>query len=358
MSQLRDLTSGPRALPVQVAWSPAYEVLTALWALSDKEQCASLDGGQELRDEVAGALDAETLRLLDEMSEHHGVLWLALFGIVHGQDQAADASILAGLIAADEPAVRRAILEMLPVDGSAGVAEALADDAALDAYLATVSEKKRSSGMAETIGAWLRRPDGELAADLAAVVRGVGGALGRHLETYAEGLARDARGTAALAVTMPPEELIETATKGIAYEPAPGIEGVRLVPSAIVRPWSLMMEHDRIRTFIYPVGSEYIAADPDAPPAWLVDIYKALGDEKRLRILGRLGREGSATLAELTELIDSAKSTAHHHIGILRSAGLVTVELSESKDTTYRLRPQLLPAAQRMLGQFLSGELQ
>jgi DNA-binding transcriptional ArsR family regulator len=356
MAQLRDLTSGPRILPVEVAWSPAYEVLTALWALSDKEQCSSLECGQELRDEVRGLLDPGVARELDDLSEHHGLLWLALFGVVHGQNDSADAHILAGFVASDEPALRRALLEVLPGDGSVDIDTALAGPDGLAAYLGTLPAQKQSAGIPALVTQWLSLPDGQLAERVASVIREVGGALAGHLDTYRDGLRRDARGTAALALTMPPEELIESATNGIAYEPAPGIEGVRLVPSAVVRPWSLMMEHERVRTFIYPVGGEYLDADPDAPPAWLVDIYKALGDEKRLRILGRLGRSGAATLAEIAELIDLGKSTAHHHIGILRSAGLVSVSISETKETTYRLRPQSLPAAQRVLAQFLSGE--
>ena len=57
-------------------------------------------------------------------------------------------------------------------------------------------------------------------------------------------------------------------------------------------------------------------------PLRLVRLSKALGDEKRLRILRALA-DGEKSLMELAEMFGLAKTTMHHHMIILRSAGLV-----------------------------------
>ena len=58
-------------------------------------------------------------------------------------------------------------------------------------------------------------------------------------------------------------------------------------------------------------------------------LSKALGDEKRLRILRALA-EGEKTLMELAEMFGVAKTTMHHHMIVLRSAGLVAVGVGRS----------------------------
>ena len=93
-----------------------------------------------------------------------------------------------------------------------------------------------------------------------------------------------------------------------------------------------------------------IGADPDAPPSWLVQFYKALGDERRLTILKRLA-EGPASFGDLVELLDLAKSTVHHHIRQLRQAGVVRVTVGAEKE--YSLRLGTVPEAARLLEGFL-----
>jgi DNA-binding IclR family transcriptional regulator len=60
------------------------------------------------------------------------------------------------------------------------------------------------------------------------------------------------------------------------------------------------------------------------------------------------------TLKEATDLLGSAKSTAYHHLAILRQAGLVWVR--ESEDKTYTLRDDLIPKAFELLQGFLQME--
>lgn len=163
-------------------------------------------------------------------------------------------------------------------------------------------------------------------------------------------LERDAEHKRALARHMDLERLVEVATNGITVAPQQDLAGVILIPSVVVRPWVIITERDGHRIFCYSVADEHLSADPEAPPSWMVQFYKALGDERRLRILGRLA-EGPASLSELVGVLGLAKSTVHHHVRQLRSAGLVRVTVGDEKE--YSLRVDAVPEAARLLEGFL-----
>ena len=59
---------------------------------------------------------------------------------------------------------------------------------------------------------------------------------------------------------------------------------------------------------------------------------------------------------EVAEHVDLAKSTAHHHLRILRSAGLVRVTIGKTKD--YSLRTDRVPEAGRLLDAYLTTPTQ
>jgi DNA-binding transcriptional ArsR family regulator len=103
---------------------------------------------------------------------------------------------------------------------------------------------------------------------------------------------------------------------------------------------------------IYPVADESVSADSDAPPLRLVRLTKALADEKRLRILRALA-EKPASLMELAEMFEVPKTSMHHHMITLRSAGLVTVSPGP-KDKEYRLRNDVLPGLATMLAGYIA----
>jgi len=148
---------------------------------------------------------------------------------------------------------------------------------------------------------------------------------------------------------MPVEDFVRTATNGVEFAPRPGIEQVVMIPSFIRRPLVAYYEYSGVQLIIYPLADESVAATTDEPPRRLVRLSKALGDEKRLRILRALA-DGEKTLMELAEMFGVAKTTMHHHMIILRSAGLVSVGVGQKR---YRLRQEALPD----VGGLLSGYL-
>jgi DNA-binding transcriptional ArsR family regulator len=182
-------------------------------------------------------------------------------------------------------------------------------------------------------------------------LREVNAVLEQSISDSLPALRRDADEKRSLAHAMDAPKLVETATNGVTFKMQPQITGVVLIPSKIIRPWTVIIEHEGLRIFAYSVADEHLFADPDAPPSYLVDLYKALGDERRLRMLSILS-EGDAGLMEIAERVDLAKSTAHHHLRVLRSAGLVRVTVGETK--SYSLRREGLPEAARLLDAYLA----
>ncbi|NYT02011.1 MAG: winged helix-turn-helix transcriptional regulator [Methanosarcinales archaeon] len=66
-----------------------------------------------------------------------------------------------------------------------------------------------------------------------------------------------------------------------------------------------------------------------------VDIFRALADPCRLRIL-KLLQEGEFCVCEIMIALDRPQSSTSHHLSILKSAGLIK-ERREGKWSLYRL---------------------
>lgn len=162
-------------------------------------------------------------------------------------------------------------------------------------------------------------------------------------------LSRDADAKRALAGTVGSAELIESAS-GIEFVPRPDVARVYLIPQIAMRPWVLLCEHDDTRLFCYPVADESMGGDPDSPPSRLVRIHRALGDEKRIRLLKAVAAS-NPTLQELAESFDVPKSTLHHHMAILRTAGLIRVRSDDER--RYSVRYDVIPEASSLLDAYL-----
>src|SRR3972149_595599 len=79
----------------------------------------------------------------------------------------------------------------------------------------------------------------------------------------------------------------------------------------------------------------------------LVQVFKALADNNRIRILGLLSRE-SLSVEQLAAILGIGASTVSHHLSRLSEAGLVSAQAS-SYYNLYRLEPKALEAIARRL---------
>ncbi|MGP4062828.1 ArsR/SmtB family transcription factor [Halobacillus sp. H74] len=145
---------------------------------------------------------------------------------------------------------------------------------------------------------------------------------------YEEMLKRDALSKGKMTKKLAPEAFVEWATHGVNYLPEPSVHKVIMIPQFIYRPWNVEADLAGAKVFYYPVANESIhPEDPYVPDHMLVQKYKALGDENRLRMLKMLV-EKSRTLQEVTEEIGMGKTTVHHHLKVLKSARLVSYHAS------------------------------
>jgi ArsR family transcriptional regulator len=81
----------------------------------------------------------------------------------------------------------------------------------------------------------------------------------------------------------------------------------------------------------------------EAAAAGLAQVFKALGDPVRLRLLSLIGAHqgGEVCVCDLTTAFDLTQPTISHHLKVLREAGIIT---SERRGTWvyYRLVPAVL----------------
>ncbi len=149
-----------------------------------------------------------------------------------------------------------------------------------------------------------------------------------------------------------PAEAIERTTGGLRWLPEPGIRRVVLAPQYFGRPYNWLFHGQGWRMIGYPISDNTLSAiDRSAPPQTAVRLYRALGDETRLRIL-RLLVDRDLYLTELAEQLELSKPTTKHHLTQLRAAGLVTVT-EEGGLTYYSLRRDRVAEAGSELMHFL-----
>jgi DNA-binding transcriptional ArsR family regulator len=131
-------------------------------------------------------------------------------------------------------------------------------------------------------------------------------------------------------------QVVLEATNGFELVDDPGLHRVVLMPSFWCRPWLVLGRLGDTEVLSSPVAESFVALPSEAPPPSLVKLSKALGDEGRLKLLRRMAT-GPITLGDAMAELDVAKATAHHHLSILRQAGLVSLR-DEERRTTYGLR--------------------
>ena len=346
--KVRDFTAAEQAISVSVEASSVYETMLSLFVWGNREVSAEYEGGstffEQLEANVTGAAAEELAGMVG-----CGELWLPLMGVAHSSGETSSMARFIDHIEGMDPVELRKVL----IGGACKHHDSAADDTAAaaagdpDAIERLVALEYVSTGLESLIRAEARDTKSRVVGLLTAV----NDALGASISDALPALRRDADEKRALARSLDAPKLVETATNGVTFKLQPNITGVVLIPSKVIRPWTVIIEHEGLRVFAYSVADEHLLADPDAPPSYLVDLYKALGDERRLRMLAILA-EGDAGLMEIAERVDLAKSTTHHHLRILRSAGLVRVTVGENK--SYSLRREGVPEAARLLDAYLT----
>ena len=353
----RNIAGQRRPLVVEIEASPAYEFLMTLFAFSEVEDRATYDVGKRWFDDVRKKASPDLLASVEQFGLHgcHEI-WKYMLGLAYDCPAPQDVPAFIALVEATDPLELR--LHMLGyyvrqhrrTTSHEIILQAAQGD--IEAQKKLLKTSSPDDTHWQTTLRWvLSLEPAAMKSLLLDIFLGWYDEVFRELEPQILSiLACDAETKLALRPTVSAEQLIEIAT-GFEYVPEPGIQRVVLIPSYILRPWNVITERYDTRIFCYPVADESIAADNQAPPARLVRLAKALADERRLRILKKL-TTGSYTLQELAEDFGVAKTTMHHHLIALRSAGLVRMNLSDKR---WSLRQGMVDNLGELLNTYLKG---
>jgi len=350
MMRVMDLTGRTAAL-VDVQASLACEMLAILVAFTSPDTWHTLENQPWSFDELRTRLRSDFIEGLDQP-------WGALFGLatlpplawdvealIHRVEAMSEREFTLLLLGYNFPTLRQ----------THGVTIQRAADGELQAVQQLLADSEYAEWGKGSVARAITLPPEDVRRRLIGALRAWHTEVFQPMESWIGGvLRRDAQAKAAVSRTMPSEQFIDFATGGLQYSPHPPFRRVLLVPHVAMRPWNLLNEFEDTYIICYPVADESLRVDRTAPPARLVRLYRALDDEKRLRILKRLARS-SATLQEVAEVAGVAKSTAHHHLVILRSAGLVRTGID--KESRYSLRSEAIPEVAGWLEAFLKENL-
>jgi DNA-binding transcriptional ArsR family regulator len=343
---------------VSVTYHSAIDLLFSLWILRERmagEGLADLDLGSGWFDDLQSGMSNMTVADLESLEA--GDIWIALVSLLPEAGEGGDVDDFIEFVNAYDSIELRSRLtqcydlfggehkELIAAaaEGESGSTDELL---ALDIFGASKMDRWRV-----TLRFLLEMTPDETK-DL--LVRTMSGfqkdVFAPHEKAFREQLKSDFRSKRSMARQVSPERLIEIATSGVTVSPETISQPIILMPTMVARPWVVMSGGPGFDVYGYSVADECLDLDSDAPPPWLVKVYKALGDERRLRVLRRLAG-GDASLAELAKDADIAKSTLHHHLMLLRAAGLVSVEVGENKK--YSLRETTPTEAASVLNDYM-----
>jgi len=347
-----DVTRPGRDLLVEVDAAEAAELLLSIATLNASEDLDSLDLGPARIAELRAGTPPELLAAAETLLP--GKAASLLLGLVYLTPQPRSASAFLELVAATDPIELRLHALGYHMRGHnvaqpetirlAAAGDAAARSELLDLFadytdkcqeferILDLAPEETKSELLDLLSGWYEHVFPEIAPDFVSLAE------------------RDAEAKRELIKSVPPEQVVERVAPGIQWAPGPDVDRVVLFPAYSPRPWVYMTEYRRAKIFCPPITADR-PQTPGGDPAQLVRIYKALGDESRLKLLKRL-KAGPISLAEATREVGLAKSTTHHHLAILRQAGFVLIR---EGDDTYTLRPDLRPEPGALLESYLGA---
>ena len=163
---------------------------------------------------------------------------------------------------------------------------------------------------------------------------------------------RDVEPKAGLLQVTWPRDALRVFTNGVDLDPTDWATEIVVIPTVALRPFIGPVEWKTTLVLLCSVADETMDAVAGGPPRRLVQAAAALGDELRLRILHELG-SGERTAKELAEAFGVDRTSLHHHLGILRSAGLVSIQAAGVQSWRYALRADGIATASTSLASYL-----
>jgi DNA-binding transcriptional ArsR family regulator len=350
--RVHDASAAAPAFAVEVRADPAFELLVGLSTLTAERRPERPSWLPASLSECSASLR----RAIDGVGNEAGEVWLHLLGLALEAPVATAAEFVDAVAAADPQELRRHLVGVhVPswriVAGAETLERAAAGDpGAIETLL--VHERYYAGRARVSLAKLLPLSAVQTKRRLVAVLRRfLDEAFAPDADEVTAALEADAAAKRALARHVSADALITAAARGFVYEREAEASRVVLAPHVASRPWLLLCQHRDARIICYP-AEEPLEVEQAVHERALA-LGRALADEGRVTILRRLAA-GDASLNELTALTGLAKSTAHHHLGQLRAAGLVAIR-GNARAYRYSLRPEAVSESGALLAELLSG---
>jgi len=324
---------------VHVVSGAAFEVVAELAAFTSGPARASLDSGKAWIREVRRLAGPE---LIERVERYTLGLYAELATVAleapapRGADQ-----LIRALEALDADALRRRLLSAeSPLNrtmvSEGAIERAIAGDAAARAEVRSAFGLDRTARLA--IDRVFELHGDALKAEFLTIVRDwAGRVFPRFAADAMAAIDRDRTAREDQLSRMPGQAVLLAATNGVAFNPSPWVVRIVIVPTVALRPFLIPAELRETSVFVCSVADEVLDVDAAAPPRRLVKTAAALGDELRLRVLHLL-RDEDLNASEIAERLGVERTSLHHHLGILRSAGLLTIRDEGERGWRFALR--------------------
>jgi DNA-binding transcriptional ArsR family regulator len=325
--------------PVRVVSGAAFELIAELAAFTSGPARASLESGKAWIREVRRLGGAD---LIERVERFTLGLYAELATVaLEAQSPRGVPELIGALETLDAGALRRRLLSgesplnrTMVSDGA--IERAIAGDVAARTEVRTAFGIDRTARQA--IDRVLEAPEGALKAELLQIV---GDWAGRVFPRFAPdalaAIERDRIAKEDRLSRSPGREVLTDATNGVAFNPSPWVAEVVIAPTVALRPFLVPTELRETSLFVCSVADEALDTDPAAPPRRLVKTAAALGDDLRLRVLHLL-RDEDLNASEIADRLGVERTSLHHHLGILRSAGLLSIRDEGERGWRYALR--------------------
>jgi DNA-binding transcriptional ArsR family regulator len=327
------------AAPLRIVAGPAFELIAQLSAFTSGPARASLESGKAWIREVRELAGAELIRGVERWA-------IGLYGELVSVALEAGPPYRTDHLARQLRAMKPGLLWQRLIGAESAPSRAMVSRGAFDRAIAgdaagraeIIEMLGHNPSARQSLERLFATPPALVQAEIAAIVETW---AKRVYPAFADAAitltGRDVEAKERLLADTSPRETLRIATNGVDFDPAGWATEIVVIPTVALRPFIVPVEWRSTAIILCSVADEAFDDDPAAPPRRLVQAAAALGDSLRLRVLHELG-SGELTASDLADRLGVDRTSLHHHLGILRSAGLVTVRADGTHSWHYVAR--------------------
>ena len=348
-------TTADRQSPtLAIVSGPAFELVAELAAFASGPARASLESGKTWIRDVRRLAGPDLLRRVERWAFP---LYTELAPIVLDAGPPFEVSaFVEALRRHDADRLHRRLLGVESPPNRAMVSEG-AFDRALAGNVRAKAEVRRTLGLnppaRQSLDRLMKASPVSVKDDVVTIVEDWGSRVFPAYRDRAQALvARDVEAKETLFRDEPMDIALSASTNGVEFDLAGWADQVVVIPTFALRPFIAPVESGSRQLILCSVADEAFDDDPAAPPRRLVKVTAALGDEVRLRILHELAG-ADLTAAELASRLGVERTSLHHHLGVLRSAGLVSPRAEGVQSWRYARRTDGITDVATALSRYL-----